>query len=177
MRTTTESNDDYDIPELTMPTVAARKIGSKYQTWEEARAEAGIIDSDLPVPTLWRCVVFPKTAKKFSEGGIALPDSAIEAEGTLNYIGQVISVGTLAGRNDSYKNPDHKLIYPQGMMAGVPVEEGTKFTGFDIRSGDWVLYGKFSGMKMTIKGVQLLIMNDDEFLAKIDKPDFYEVYL
>ena len=171
MTTITESSDDYEIPEVTMPTVAARKIGSKYQTWEEAKAEAGIIDSDLPVPTLWRCVVFPKTAKKFSEGGIALPDSAIEAEGTLNYIGQVISVGKLAGENPSYENPRFNKEVEETR------QEQDKFVGFGIRTGDWVLYGKFSGMKMTIKGVQLLIMNDDEFLAKIDKPDFYEVYI
>jgi co-chaperonin GroES (HSP10) len=42
---------------------------------------------------------------------------------------------------------------------------------------DWVLFGKFAGLQIEYKGQILKLLNDDEIVAKIDKPDNYKVYL
>ena len=167
----TEASDDVEIPEVTVPTIPVRAI-SLYETFNDT----GFCLDELPDPTLWRVLVFPKQAKKSTASGIVLSQSATEAEDTLNYICQVIKLGPLAGRNNSYNNPDHKEKYPGGLMSGEPIMEGERWL-WDIKPMDWVLIGKFAGLQIEYKGQILKLLNDDEIIAKIDKPDHYKVYL
>ena len=158
-----ESSDDVEIPEAVVPTIPTRTI-SLYESFEDT----GLCLDELPDPTLWRVLIFPKQAKKKTETGILLSQSATEAEDTLNYIGQVLKVGPLAGQNDQYKNPWYR-------------EEGADFQRnrflWGIKPMDWVLIGKFAGLQVEYKGQILKLLNDDEIIAKIDKPDYYKVYL
>ena len=74
-------------------------------------------------------------------GGIIIPDSAKEKPQE----GEVIAAG-----DGKYK------------------EDGTR-QPLDVKSGDRVLFGKYSGSEITIDGEELLIMREDEILGVIER--------
>jgi chaperonin GroES len=73
-------------------------------------------------------------------GGIIIPDSAREKPQK----GKVLAVG------------DGKMT-----------EEGTRIP-LDVRSGNLILFGKYSGQEIKLDGVDYLIVKEDEVLAVID---------
>ncbi len=77
--------------------------------------------------------------KEVKKGGIIIPDTAKEKPQEA----EVIEVGK--GR----VNEDGKLI---------PLE---------VKKGDRVLIGKYSGTEVTIEGVEHLILREEEILAKL----------
>ena len=74
-----------------------------------------------------------------TKGGILLPDTAREKPQE----GKVIAVGT--GK-----------VLPSGKV--VPL---------DVKVGDKILFGKYSGSEIKYEGKEYLIMNDDDLLAVI----------
>ncbi len=160
-----ESVDDYSIAHTENPTMPMRSM-SEYETFEDT----GFTLEELPDPNLWRCLIFPKQPKKATESGLILAKGATDAEEALQYIGQVIKVGPMAGRNDSYKNPDYD---PAKVFSGVIPERWL----WNIKPMDWVLFGKFAGLQITYKGQVLKLLNDDDIIAKISEPDNYQVYI
>jgi len=88
-----------------------------------------------------RVVVRRIEAEEKSAGGIIIPDTAKEKPSQ----GEVIAVGP-GGRDES-----GKLI---------PV---------DIREGDRVLFGKWSGTEVKIDGQELLIMKESDIMGIIDE--------
>ena len=89
-----------------------------------------------------RIVVRRIEAEEKSAGGIIIPDTAKETPSQ----GEVIAVGP-GGRDES-----GKLI---------PV---------DVREGDRVLFGKWSGTEVKIDGQELLIMKESDIMGIIDEP-------
>jgi chaperonin GroES len=78
--------------------------------------------------------------KEVKKGGIIIPDTAKEKPQEA----EVIAVGK--GR----VNDDGKVV---------PLE---------VKKGDRVLIGKYSGTEVTIDGVEHIILREEEILAKID---------
>jgi chaperonin GroES len=76
-----------------------------------------------------------------TKGGIIIPDSAKEKP----MEGEVIAVGT-----------------------GKILENGTKQAP-EVKKGDRVLFGKYSGTEVKIDGVEHLIMREDDILGVIEK--------
>jgi chaperonin GroES len=76
-----------------------------------------------------------------TSGGIIIPDTAKEKPQE----GKVIAVGP-----------------------GKVNEEGKKIA-LDVKAGDKVLFGKYSGTEINIDGVEHLIMREDDILAIIEK--------
>src|SRR3982750_4462602 len=74
-------------------------------------------------------------------GGIIIPDSAKEKPQE----GEVVAAG-------------------QGKYR----EEGTRQT-LDVKEGDRVLFGKYSGSEIKLDGEELLIMREDEILGIIER--------
>jgi chaperonin GroES len=89
-----------------------------------------------------RVVVRRIEAEEKSAGGIIIPDTAKEKPSQ----GEVVAVGP-GGRDDSGKL--------------VPV---------DLRVGDRVLFGKWSGTEVKIDGEELLIMKESDVMGIIDEP-------
>jgi chaperonin GroES len=87
-----------------------------------------------------RVVVRRIQAEEKSAGGIIIPDTAKEKPSQ----GEVIAVGP-GGRDES-----GKLI---------PI---------DIKEGDRVLFGKWSGTEVKIDGEELLIMKESDIMGIID---------
>jgi len=158
-----ESHDDYNIEHAQNPTMPMRDM-SDYETFKDT----GFTLAELPDPNLWRCLVFPKQPKKQTESGIILAKDATDAEEALQYIGQVIKLGPLAGRNHQYENPEYKET-PDGTF-------GKRWL-WNIKPMDWVLFGKFAGLQISYKGQVLKLLNDDDIIARIDTPDSYKVYI
>ncbi len=92
-------------------------------------------------PLADRVVVKPSKAEEMTKGGIIVPDTAKEKP----VWGDVIAVGP--GRTSD----DGKLI---------PME---------IKVGDKVLYGKYSGTEVTMDGEELLIMRESDIFAIMPK--------
>jgi chaperonin GroES len=76
-----------------------------------------------------------------STGGIIIPDTAKEKPQR----GTVIAVGTGRTKDDGSRIP------------------------MDVKDGDEVLFGKYSGKEVKIDGVEYLILDEDEILGIIEK--------
>jgi len=76
-----------------------------------------------------------------TKGGIIIPDTAKEKP----MEGLVISVGKGKTADDG------KLIKP------------------DVKAGDRIIFGKYSGTEVKIDGVELLIMREDDILGILEK--------
>ena len=76
-----------------------------------------------------------------SRGGIIIPDTAKEKPQE----GKVIAVGS-----------------------GSRSEDG-KITPLDVKVGDKILFGKWSGTEVTIDGDELIIMKESDILGIVDK--------
>jgi chaperonin GroES len=78
--------------------------------------------------------------KEVKKGGIIIPDTAKEKPQEA----EVIAVGK--GR----------------------VNEDGKVVPLEVKKGDRVLIGKYSGTEVTIDGVEHIILREEEILAKLD---------
>jgi len=86
-----------------------------------------------------RVLVKPTEAKETKKGGIIIPDTAKEKP----MEGEVVAVGP-----------------------GKISDSGTRME-MDIKKGDKVLYGKYSGTEVKIDDVEYLIMSSDDVMAII----------
>lgn len=87
-----------------------------------------------------RIVVRRVEEKETVKGGIIIPDSAKEKPQE----GEVVAVGK------GKRNDDGKLI------------------ALDVKVGDHILFGKYSGNDIKVDGEELLIMREDEVLGVIE---------
>ncbi len=88
-------------------------------------------------PLADRVVVKPAPAEEKTKGGIILPDTAKEKP----VIGEVVAVGP-----------------------GKVTDDGKKIA-LEVKVGDKVLYGKYSGTEVTIDGEEYLIMREADIFA------------
>ena len=84
-----------------------------------------------------RLVVRRVEEKETAKGGIIIPDTAKEKPQE----GEVLAVGN-----------------------GKVLENGTK-VALDVKVGDKILFGKYSGTDITVEGEDVLILREDEVLA------------
>ena len=86
-----------------------------------------------------RVLVRRVEAEEMTAGGIIIPDSAKEKPAE----GEIVSVGS-----------------------GARAENGT-ITPMDVKAGDKVLFGKWSGTEVKVDGEDLLIMKESDILGVI----------
>ena len=86
-----------------------------------------------------RVLVRPIEADEKTAGGIIIPDSAKEKPSE----GEIVSVGS-----------------------GAKAEDGT-VTPLDVKAGDRVLFGKWSGTEVKLDGEDLLIMKESDIMGII----------
>ncbi len=92
-------------------------------------------------PLADRVIVKPMEREEITKGGIIVPDTAKEKpiEGT------IVAVGP-----------------------GKVTEDG-KQVKLEVKEGDKVLYGKYSGTEVTVEGEEYLIMQESDIFAIINK--------
>jgi chaperonin GroES len=79
--------------------------------------------------------------ERVSAGGIVIPDNAAEKP----VRGEVVAVGN-----------------------GKVLDSGDQ-RGLDVKAGDKVLFGKYSGTEVKVDGEELLVMREDDIMAVIDE--------
>ena len=87
-----------------------------------------------------RVVVRRLEGEEKTKGGIIIPDNAKEKPQE----GEIIAVG------------------PGGR------DEAGKLTPMDVKKGDKVLFGKYSGTEVKVDGQELLVMREEDILAVIE---------
>lgn len=88
-----------------------------------------------------RVIVKRIAEEEKSRGGIIIPDSAKEKPGE----GEVIAVGSGKANEKGQVRP------------------------LDVKKGDRVLFGKYSGSEIKVDGVDHVILREDEILGVIEK--------
>jgi len=87
-----------------------------------------------------RVVVSRLEEEKTSAGGIVLPDSATEKPSK----GKIVAVGN--GK----------------------ITDSGDVRALDVKVGDTVLFGKYSGTEVKVDGDELLVMREDDIMAVIE---------
>lgn len=87
-----------------------------------------------------RLVVRRKEEERTTAGGIVIPDSATEKPST----GEVIAVGK--GK----------------------ITDSGEVRALDVKLGDIVYFGKYSGTELKVDGEELLIMREDDIIAVVE---------
>ncbi|MDJ0881072.1 MAG: co-chaperone GroES [Gammaproteobacteria bacterium] len=87
-----------------------------------------------------RVVVRRMEEERTTAGGIVIPDSATEKPST----GEVVAVGN--GK----------------------VNEAGDVRAMDVKVGDKIMFGKYSGTEVKVEGEELLIMREDDIMAVIE---------
>ena len=90
-----------------------------------------------------RVLVRRVEAEEKTAGGIIIPDTAKEKPQE----GEVVAAGT-----------------------GLKAEDG-KVTPLDVKAGDRILFGKWSGTEVRINGEELLIMKESDILGVIEQAE------
>jgi chaperonin GroES len=91
-------------------------------------------------PLYDRIVVKRIEEQETTRSGIIIPDSAKEKPQE----GEVVAVGQ-----------------------GKRLEDGT-LTALEVKTGDRILFGKYSGNEITLEGTDYIIMREDDVLAILD---------
>jgi chaperonin GroES len=87
-----------------------------------------------------RVVVRRMEEERTSAGGIVIPDSATEKP----IQGEVVAVGN----GKIMDNGDHRSL--------------------DVKVGDRVLFGKYSGTEVKLDGEELLVMREDDIMGVVE---------
>ena len=87
-----------------------------------------------------RVIIKRMEEEKMSSGGIVIPDSATEKP----IKGEVVAVGN-----------------------GLVLDNG-EIRPLDLKVGDKVLFGKYSGTEVKLDGEELLVMKEDDVMAVLE---------
>ena len=87
-----------------------------------------------------RVIIRRMEEEKTSPGGIVIPDSATEKP----IKGEVVAVG----KGKILENGDVRPL--------------------DVKVGDTILFGKYSGTEVSVDGEELLVMREDDITAIVD---------
>ena len=90
-------------------------------------------------PLADRVIIKPSASEEKTKGGLFVPDTAKEKP----VIGEVVAVGP-----------------------GKVTEDGKKIMP-EVKVGDKVLYGKYSGTEVTVEGEEFLIMREADIFAVV----------
>ena len=114
------------------------------KTYERLKSK----ESDkLPIPTGWRILLLPFKMKEKTKGGLILGQETLEKQQVASQCGLVLSMGP---------HCYDKEKFPEGPWC---------------KKGDWVVFARYAGSRIQIDGGEVRLLNDDEVLATIDKPE------
>ena len=98
----------------------------------------------IPQPVGYRILIRPRGVTEKTKGGIILTDSSKDGQSYLNSVGQVLATG-----NECYS--DRKKPW--------------------CKVGDWVIFGRYAGARISVQKVKMVLLNDDEIIATLENPE------
>ena len=98
----------------------------------------------VPKPVGYRILIRPRGTIEKTKGGIILTDSSKEDQSYLNSVGQIIAMG-----DECYS--DRKKPW--------------------CKVGDWVIFGRYAGARISVQKVKMVLLNDDEIIATLENPE------
>ena len=124
--------------------VAQNQAQVKPSDWITADA----VPDPTPLPKVvgWSILARPVSILAKTKGGIIVPQTLQDDVAKVTTVARVLAMGDLA-----YEHPDFK---------------GRAW----CKVGDYVAYGKFSGMKLLYKGVALIMLEDRNVTLVLDDP-------
>ena len=102
----------------------------------------------IPKPVGYRLLVRPYEGKEKTEGGVYISDTTRDNIQMTTVVGLVIKMGDLC-----YKDKDR---FPNGAWC---------------KEGQFVIYGRYAGARFKTKFGEHRILNDDEIIGTIKKPE------
>ena len=102
----------------------------------------------IPKPVGYRILVRPYSGPKKTKGGILLTDNASETIQMTTVVGLVVAMGDLCYAD--------KARFPNGPWC---------------KEGQFIIYGRYAGSRFKTKYGEHRILNDDEIIATIAKPE------
>lgn len=126
---------------------AEQKVEEEESSRRPEDMDQSVIDR-IPKPTGWRIVVLPFRPPKKSKGGIVLAEQAVERQQIATVCGYVVATGPLAYAD--------KEKFPEGPWC---------------KKGDWIVFGRYAGARISLDDGEIRILNDDEVLATIQDPE------
>ena len=124
--------------------------------YKDETSEKTIGSHHLPRPLNWKVLVQPHQVKTKTKGGLYLASVSKDNEEYLTAHGRIASMGDLAFK-DRDTGESWKMETP--------------------KVGDRVTYGKYAGQKVTVNGVRLLLLNDDELTSILPEDVEITAYL
>ena len=128
----------------------------QHAVWKDEESEGSVTQAELPKPLNWKVLVQPNQVNMKTKGGLYLPPISKDNEEYLTAHGRIAAMGDLA-----YKDRD----------------TGEAWKTVSPKVNDRVTYGKYAGQKITINGVKLLLLNDDELTSIIPEGAKISAYL
>ena len=98
----------------------------------------------VPQPVGYRILLRPRGVIEKTKGGIILTDTNKDDQTYLNSVGQIIAMG--AECYTDRKKPWCKV-------------------------GDWVIFGRYAGARVSVQKVKMVLLNDDEIIATLESPE------
>ncbi len=107
------------------------------------------VSDPTPLPEVpgYHILVRPISVKQTTKGGIILPDSTKSDMAYLTTVGRVLKVGDLAYKDEKFAN------------------------GAWCKEGDFIIYGRYAGSRFQTKFGEHRILNDDEIIGTVKKPE------
>jgi|TARA_B100001063_G_C16721634_1_gene533938 co-chaperonin GroES (HSP10) len=102
----------------------------------------------LPKPVGYRLLVRPYQPKEKTKGGLYLTEKTLETQQLTTVVGMVVKMGDLC-----YKD---KEKFPTGPWC---------------KEGQFIVYGRYAGARFKTKYGEHRILNDDEIIGTINKPE------
>jgi co-chaperonin GroES (HSP10) len=114
--------------------------------FDPSKIEQVVMDR-IPTPTGWRIAILPYRGAEKSKGGIVLAEETQKRTQLATTCGYVLKMGNLAFSDESK--------FPNGPWC---------------KEGDWIIFGRYAGSRITIDGGEIRILNDDEIIGILNDP-------
>lgn len=104
--------------------------------------------SRIPRPTGWRVAILPYRGAERTKSGIVIAEETQKRTQLATNCGYVLSLGDLAYKDESK--------FPFGPWC---------------KEGDWIIFGRYAGSRISIDGGEIRFLNDDEILGIVNDPE------
>ena len=120
---------------------------SEVLAYSDEKPDVGRAAHKLPDPTGFRLLIALPEVEEKTDGGIFVPEERRDAETVASIVGFVLKAGP-----DAYAD---KNRFPNGAWAS---------------EGDWVIFSPYTGVRISVHGQELRIINDDSVLGIVEDP-------